>query len=203
MYSSQVTSVDTSSGRGRANLRMIVVGQTPPPVHGQAIMIQRLLDLEIPGLEMHYVPMRFSPQIPEIGRIRFWKLIEGLKVITSIMATRLRTGAQVLYYPPAGPNLAPVLRDIVILISTRWMFQRVVFHFHAGGLGEYLGRAPAILRSLARWAYRSPDLAIEVAHGAPRDGAAIRAKRSTVVWNGVEDAAAEFVRRACSQTRRC
>lgn len=195
-------SADTSAGR-MTYLSMIVVGQTPPPFGGQAIMIQRLLDSEISGVEMHHVPMRFSRQMSEMGQIRFWKLIEGLKIITSITATRLRTGAQVLYYPPAGPNLAPVLRDLVILISTRWMFQRVVFHFHAGGLGEFLGRASAILRSLAHLAYGSPDLAIETAHSAPRDGAAIRAKRSIVVWNGVEDAAAEFDSRARSQSRRC
>jgi hypothetical protein len=121
------------------SLRMIVVGQTPPPFGGQAIMIQRLLDLKIPGVEMHYVPMRFSRQMSEMVRVRFKKLIEGIKIIASIMVTGLRTGAQVLYYPPAGPNLAPVLRDLVILISTRWMFQRVVFHFHAAGLGEYVG----------------------------------------------------------------
>jgi glycosyltransferase involved in cell wall biosynthesis len=185
------------------SLSIIVVGQTPPPFGGQAIMIQRMLDLEIPGVEMNHVPMRFSRQMREVGRFRASKLIEGLRIVASIVATRFRTGAQVLYYPPAGPNLAPVLRDLVILISTRWMFRRVVFHFHAAGLGEFLGRTPAILRSLAGWAYASPDLAIETAHGAPRDGAAIRAKRSVVVWCGVEDAAAEFDPRARSQTRRC
>jgi glycosyltransferase involved in cell wall biosynthesis len=195
-------SVDASLDRGLTSLRMVVVGQTPPPFGGQAMMIQRLLDLKIPGVEMHYVPMRFSRQMSEMGRIRFSKLIEVLKIIASIMATRLRTGAQVLYYPPAGPNLAPFLRDLVILISTRWMFQRVVFHFHAAGLGEYVGRTPAMLRSVARLAYGSPDLAIETAHGAPRDGAAIRAKRSIVVWNGVEDAVAEFDFRTRSQARR-
>jgi glycosyltransferase involved in cell wall biosynthesis len=195
--------VDTSAGRGMKYLSMIVVGQTPPPVHGQAIMIQRLLDLKIPGVEMYHVPMRFSGQISDIGRIRLWKLIEGIKIITLIIATRLRTGAQVLYYPPAGPHIRAVLRDVVILVSTRWMFQRIVFHFHAGGVGEFLGRASAILRSLARRAYDSPDLAIETAHGAPRDGAAVRAKRTVVVWCGVEDAAAEFNPRARSRSRRC
>jgi glycosyltransferase involved in cell wall biosynthesis len=197
------TSVDVSPSCGMTSLDIIVVGQTPPPFGGQAIMIQRMLELEIPGVKMHHVPMSFSRQMSEVGRFRPSKLMEGLKVIASIIATRLRTGARVMYYPPAGPNLIPVLRDLVILISTRWMFRRVVFHFHAGGLGDFLGRAPVMLRSLARWAYASPDLAIETAHGAPRDGAAVCAKRSVVLWNGVEDAAAEFDPRGRSQPRRC
>jgi glycosyltransferase involved in cell wall biosynthesis len=197
------TSVVTGAGCGITYLRMIVVGQTPPPFGGQTIMIQRMLDLEIPGVEMHHVPMRFSRQMNEVGRFSPWKLIELLKIIRSIIATRIRMGAKVLYYPPAGPDLVPVVRDLVILISTRWMFQRVVFHFHAAGLGAFLGRASTILRFLARRAYGSPDLAIETAHGAPRDGAAIRAKRSIVVWCGVEDAAAEFDPHARSQHRRC
>jgi glycosyltransferase involved in cell wall biosynthesis len=189
--------------RGVTSLGIIVVGQTPPPFGGQAIMIQRMLDLEIPGLEMHHVPMRFSRHMKEVGRFYPGKLIEGLRVIASIVATRLRTGAQILYYPPAGPNLAPVLRDLIILISTRWMFRRVVFHFHAAGLGEFLEQRPAILRFVARLAYGSPDLAIETAHGAPRDGAALSAKRSIVVWCGVEDAAAEFKPDSRPQSRRC
>jgi glycosyltransferase involved in cell wall biosynthesis len=185
------------------HLSMIVVGQTPPPFGGQTIMIRRMLDAKISGVEMHHVPMRFSRQMSEVGRFRLLKLLELLKIITSIIATRIRTGAKVLYYPPAGPDVVPVLRDLVILISTRWMFQRVVFHFHAGGLGEFIERTSAILRSLARLAYSSPDLAIETAHGAPRDGAAVRAKRSIVVWCGVDDAAAEFDPRSRSQSRRC
>jgi glycosyltransferase involved in cell wall biosynthesis len=197
------TSDDIDAGRGMTYLSMIVVGQTPPPFGGQTIMIRRMLDLKIPGVEMHHVPMRFSREMKEVGRFSPWKLIELLKIIASVVATRIRTGAKVLYYPPAGPDLVPVLRDLVILTSTRWMFQRVVFHFHAGGLGAFLARASTILRSLARWAYDRPDLAIETAHGAPRDGAAIRAKRSIVVWYGVEDAAAEFDPRVRSQTRRC
>jgi glycosyltransferase involved in cell wall biosynthesis len=186
-----------------ALLKMIVVGQTPPPFGGQAIMLQRTINLHIPGLEMHHVRMHFSHHFGEAGRMGFRKVIEGLKVILSIVTTRLRRGAQVLYYPPAGPNLVPILRDLVILISTRWMFQRVVLHFHASGLAEFLERSSPVLRFLARWAYDRPDLAIEVAHGAPREGAAIRAKRSVVVWNGVEDAAADFPPRQRSQHRRC
>ena len=196
-------SVGSVAEDGTASLKMIVVGQTPPPFGGQAIMLERTVNLQIPGLEMHHVRMHFSHHFGEAGRMGFRKVIEGLKVILSIVTTRLRTGAQVLYYPPAGPNLVPILRDLVILISTRWMFRQVVFHFHASGLAEFVGRSSPVLRFLARWAYDHPDLAIEVANGATREGAAIRAKRTVVVWNGVEDAAAEFAPRGRSQHRRC
>src|SRR5580704_7323389 len=91
------TSVVTGAGCGITYLSMIVVGQTPPPFGGQTIMIQRMLDLEIPGVEMHHVPMRFSRQMNEVGRFSPWKLIELLKIIRSIIATRIRMGAKVLY----------------------------------------------------------------------------------------------------------
>jgi hypothetical protein len=175
---------------------MIVVGQTPPPFGGQAIMIQRLLDLETLRVEKHCVPMRFSRQMS--GGSGPLHEADRRDKNHCIDHGNAPSGAQVSYYHPAGPSPARILRDLVILISTRWIFQRVVFHFHAAGLGEYDGRTPVILRSVARLAYGSPDLAIETAHGAPRDGAAIRAKRSIVVWNGVEEAAAEFDSRARS-----
>jgi hypothetical protein len=78
-----------------------------------------LARFEDSGVKMHHGVSLVPRQISEIGRIRLWKLIEGLKIITFVMATRLRPGARVLYYPPAGPHITAVLRDLVILISTR------------------------------------------------------------------------------------
>lgn len=162
-----------------------VVGQTPPPVHGQAILIQSLLKAENGPVRFEHVPMTFSSEIGDVGRFRLGKLVELSRVIGGVWRARAR-GVRALYYPPAGPNLVPILRDIVILLATRWLFSTVVYHFHAGGLGEKLASLPAPLRWVARVAYGRPDLSVRSSHLAPDDGAALETRRDVVVPNGIE-----------------
>ena len=92
------------------------------------------------------------------GKFRLHKLAHLAGIVPRILWARLRTGSTVLYYPPAGPDLVPALRDLVILLSTRWAFRHTVFHFHAGGLCELYPRLNRPLKWLFRQAYGQPDL---------------------------------------------
>jgi len=163
------------------------VGQTPPPYHGQAVMIAALLDGQFRSIRLHHVPLAFSRSLNEVGRLRLAKLFQLPQVIGRIWHARLRFNAQVLYYPPAGPHIVPILRDIVILLLTRPIFRATVFHFHAGGLGEFLATLPTPLRLLARLAYGQPDLAIRMAAMTPDDGAALGARAEAIVPYGIAD----------------
>ena len=169
--------------------KILVVGQTPPPIGGQAVMIQQMLDQKYDNIELLHVRMFFSKEMDEVGRVRFSKLFELVAVIVRIILARVRTGARILYYPPAGPNLVPVLRDIAILCSTRWLFDVTIFHFHAAGLSEIYPRLSPFLRFFFRQAYCSPDIAIRISEFNPQDGKALGARHEVVVPCGVEDAA--------------
>lgn len=167
--------------------KILVVGQTPPPLHGQAIMIQKMLEGDYGAIQLLHVRMGFSGEIEEVGKLRLRKGFELVRVICRILLGRFVHGARILYYPPAGPHLVPVLRDIAILVATRWAFERTIYHFHAGGLTGLYDDLPAALRVLYRWAYFRPDLAIRVSQHAPEDGKGLEAKREWIVSNGVED----------------
>jgi len=156
------------------------------------MMIQALVEGEYRRMKIHHVPMRFSRRMDEVGRLRVRKLLELARVIFSILKARFEFGGEVLYYPPAGPNRIPVLRDVVILMSCRWLFRRTVFHFHAGGVSELLPELPWPLRSLASRAYSEPDVAILCAEGNPPDGTRLAAKRQVVLRHGIQDAARDF-----------
>ena len=155
--------------------KILVVGQTPPPIGGQAVMIQQMLDQKYDNIELLHVRMFFSKEMDEVGRVRFSKLFELVAVIVRIILARVSTGARILYYPPAGPNLVPVLRDIAILCSTRWLFDVTIFHFHAAGLSEIYPRLSPFLRFFFRQAYCSPDIAIRISEFNPQDGKALGA----------------------------
>jgi glycosyltransferase involved in cell wall biosynthesis len=168
-------------------LKVLVVGQTPPPLGGQSIAIDSFARGTYRGIQVSLVRMAFSGGMEEVGKFRARKLGHLCALIPRILWHRRRTGASVLYYPPAGPDLVPVLRDLVILICTRWAFRRTVFHFHAGGLSEIYPRLPAPLRPLFRLAYLRPDLAIQPSDLNPEDSAFVQARRTVIVPGGVAD----------------
>lgn len=172
-------------------VEVVCVGQVPPPYHGQAVMIAALLEGSYRAIRLHHVPLTFSRVMDEVGRFRLSKLIHLPFVVGRIWHIRVRYGAQVLYYPPAGPHIVPIMRDIGILLPTRPLFPATVFHFHAGGLGAFLPHLPAPLRLLARVAYRQPDLAIRNSTAAPDDGAALGARAEAVIPCGINDAIPE------------
>ncbi|MEM1117740.1 MAG: glycosyltransferase [Bacteroidota bacterium] len=163
-----------------------VAGQTPPPFHGQAIMIESLLVGDDGPVRLVHVPMDFSATLDDVGRFRLGKVAELGRVIGRLWRARWQ-GARALYYPPAGPNRTPVYRDIAILLATRWLFDTTVFHFHAGGLSEIYPSLPAPLRPLYRLAYGRPDLAIRPSDLSVPDGAFLEAARDAVVPYGIED----------------
>ncbi len=167
--------------------KILVVGQTPPPYSGQAVMMEKLLDGDYGEIELCHVRMAFSGEMDEIGKFRFKKLIELLRVIKEIIKVRFTEGVEVLCYPPAGENIVPVLRDLAILTLTRHLFRKTVFYFHAGGVAEVYARLPFLLRLLYRIAYMRPDAAIRVSEFAPEDSKKLKARKEYVVYNGIED----------------
>ena len=168
-------------------LRILVVGQTPPPFGGQAVMIEALLQGRYTHVQLHHVRLAFSEDMESVGRFAFRKVWILFTTVLSIVAARFRHGTPVLYYPPAGPNMVPVLRDIILLCSTRWLFRATVFHFHAGGVSGFARQLPGPVRPFFRWAYGRPTVAIRTAAQNPDDGAALGARHNVVVPNGLPD----------------
>ena len=139
-------------------------------------------------MRLYHVRMAFSESIDDVGRFRLGKLFHLVGVVSRIAYHRLVHGTKVLYYPPAGPNRVPMYRDLVILLSTRWMFRRTILHFHAGGISELYPRLSRPVRWLFRRALFGADAAVRISHGSPPDAIALEAKREFVVPYGIEDA---------------
>ncbi len=167
-------------------VRVLVVGQTPPPFLGQPIMLQKLLDSKVEDVEFHHVGIRLSTDANEVGRFRWSKVLTLIPIVAQIVWARLR-GVKILYYPPAGPNKVTIFRDFAILLPTRWMFAKTIFHFHASGLSEIYERLPGWQRFLFRRAYYGADAGIRLSPLTPDDARQLRVRREYVVANGIED----------------
>jgi glycosyltransferase involved in cell wall biosynthesis len=174
-------------------MRVAVVGQIPPPIHGQALMLEALVRADLRHAEILHVRTTFSTDIRDVGRVGVGKVLHVLPVLARIIHARLR-GATVLYFPPSGPARLAFWRDAALLIGARWLFPRTVFHFHAAGLSELAERLSALERLLLQLAFAGPDLAILTSARNPRDDLLVRAIRTAVVPCGIEDVAPRFAR---------
>jgi glycosyltransferase involved in cell wall biosynthesis len=174
-------------------LRILVVGQTPPPYGGQTVMIQLLLDGSYQEIELVHVRMSFSKNLNSNGRLKLGKIWELFRVVAAIYRVKLTKRPKVLYYPPSGPNYVPVIRDIFILCLTRRLFSNTVFHLHAGGISEFYPRMNPALRGLFRLALFNPDLVIRTASLSAQDGKGLHCKREIVIPNGIPDSAGESI----------
>lgn len=152
------------------------------------------LDGRYKTIELFHAPMAFSTAISDVGGFRFGKILHLLLVIWKILHARLCEKTTILYFPPAGPNLVPFLRDCAILICTRWMFKKTVFHFHANGLSDFYRTLPFLLKILYRAAYSHPDLSICITRLGTPDAIAMESNKIEVVPNGLPDEAPEFER---------
>ena len=169
-----------------APLRVLVVGQTPPPFGGQAIAIQALLDGEYERISLSHIRMRFSRETDEIGHLGWRKVLQLPALVLRILWARLTRRSQVLYYPPSGSGYVPFVRDVVILLSCKWAFRWTVFHFHAAGLVDFYEQLGRPMQSLFRAAYFRPDVAI-VLSGHSLYLGFFGARHEVIVPDGVPD----------------
>jgi glycosyltransferase involved in cell wall biosynthesis len=168
-------------------IKVLIVGQTPPPFNGMALMIERLVNSKPADVELIHVRMAFSSHMNELGRVRFGKVLHLFTLIARIIYQRFASGARILYYPPAGPERVPMYRDVAILLATRWLFDKTVFHFHAGGISDLYDRLPRWQRWFFRKAYFNADAAIRLSDLNPEDGRRLDAKRNFVIPYGIDD----------------
>jgi glycosyltransferase involved in cell wall biosynthesis len=166
--------------------KIVFVAQVPPPYGGQSIMLEKILEGKYSEVRLYHVRMSFSKEMNEIGKASLYKVLHLAEVIFKIYYFRIVKNAKVLYYPPAGPDKTPIVRDIVILMLTRWLFQKTIFHFHAGGLSE-VSLHSRILRFFFSVAYKGVDCAILLSDLNPADGKNLNAKREIVIPYGIAD----------------
>jgi glycosyltransferase involved in cell wall biosynthesis len=173
-------------------LKVLVVGQTPPPYGGSPIMIENLLQGNFPDVELVHVRVGFVSHIKDHGKINLRKILHVFSLIGRIIYHRFADNPKIFYYLPAGPDRLTLLRDYPILISTRWLFEKTVFHFQLAGISNLYDELPFWQRWLFRRAYFGADAAIRLSELNPEDGKRLAAKREYVIPNAIEDPCPEF-----------
>jgi glycosyltransferase involved in cell wall biosynthesis len=171
-------------------MKLLVFAHTPPPVHGQSVMVQTMLD----GLrgdarfEVYHVNPQLSRASADIGRWRLGKFFALLAACVRAWGVRWRHGPAVFYYVPAPGKRSALYRDFAVMLLCRPFFPQLVLHWHASGLGEWLeSRATRLERTLAHRLLGHADLAIVLGEGLRADAVLLRPRETAVVRNGIPD----------------
>lgn len=167
--------------------KILVVGITPPPYGGQAMMTERLVKAHFNDLKIYHVRMAFSKSMSSVGNFELGKVFHMVEIVIRAIYFRFRYNISALYYMPGGSSFTPVARDIFILFFLRLLFKKTIFHFRAAGVSEIVDQQSGILKRLAKYVYRRPDVAIHLSELNPDDGGYFHAKNTIVVPNGLED----------------
>ncbi len=163
---------------------ILIVGQTPPPYHGQAVVTAMLFDHDWEDLRVERLRMAYSDSIGAVGKVSLGKVFHLFGLVLKTWKLVLCRRPAVLYYLPASANRAPVLRDFIYLTLVRWCFRKKVFHYHAGGLPEYLQSAGWFGKLAAR-VYRGADVSVEICDTDNSPGEFFKAKKTVIVPNGL------------------
>ncbi len=164
-------------------------------------MVRLMLDLLQPGgeppagsdLRLWHVNARLSDSIAEVGAFRPGKLLTLLGHCRRAVRLGRRVGARILYYVPAPPARVPLWRDWLVMAWCRPFFPRLVFHWHAGGLAQWLQtRATAPERGLTRRLLGRHDLSLVLRPFHRRDADFLGARRVEVIPNGLPDPCPDF-----------
>jgi glycosyltransferase involved in cell wall biosynthesis len=170
-------------------MKLLVLAQTPPPLHGQSLMVQTLVaGLPAHGITVHHVNLALSRDAADIGRWRPSKAIVLFAACMNALAARRRDGCDTLYYVPAPGKRGALWRDLFAMLLCRPFFKRLVLHWHAAGLAVWLDEHGNFLeRFLARRLLGRAALSLVLSDSLQTDALAFNPRKIAVVPNGIAD----------------
>jgi glycosyltransferase involved in cell wall biosynthesis len=169
-------------------MKILILGQTPPPYGGQAINIEKMIRvLHQHQFNCRVIRMNFSDDISDMGRFSLNKIVRLLKILFQLSWQLLVYRPDITYYPPAGPQRTPIFRDMILLFPIRLFRFNTVFHFHAGGVSEAYKNFNPLLRFFYRFAYYNIDYSICLSLHGRKDPEFLQSKEIMVIPSGVED----------------
>ena len=190
----------------RATMKLAVFAHTPPPHHGQSYMVKLMLagfggdqrlrsSPPVPefGIACLHINARLSQQLEDIGDFQLRKVVLLFWYCLQAAWCRFRYGVDTLYYVPAPGKISALTRDWLVLLLCRLFYRRLILHWHAAGMAEWLNAQPR--RSIPWITHRllgRADLSIVLTEYNRADAEILRPKRIRIVGNGIPDPCPDF-----------
>ena len=187
-------------------MKLLVFAHTPPPHHGQSYMVQLMLNgfggdqrrrkprtSDHFNIECYHVNARFSRGVEDIGKFQGIKLARLFFHCLEAIWCRFRYGVDNFYYVPAPGKRIALYRDWLVMLICRPFFKRVILHWHAAGLGEWLETSvPQYTLAITHCLFKSADLGIVLSKCNLTDAEKLLSRQIRVVNNGIPDPCSDF-----------
>jgi len=204
-------------------MKLLIFAHTPPPHHGQSYMVQLMLagfggdrrkhkvSAKVNGsiaqgrdygIECYHVNARLSKKLEDIGDLRIGKFLLLLGYCLQAIWCRYRYGVKTMYYIPAPGKPSALYRDWMVMLICRRAFKKVVLHWHAAGLANWL--ETAVQMRTRSWTYRfmkQVDLSIVLSQYNRADAEKIFSRQIRVVSNGIPDPCPDFERQVLTRRK--
>lgn len=189
-------------------MKLLIFAHVPPPYHGQSAAVQTLLEhfggdrrtsksrREPPnryGIECYHVNARLSKTMGDIGEFQIRKFDQILFYCLQAIWCRFRYGVKTMYYVPAPGKAVALYRDWLVMLFCRPFFDKIIFHWHGGGLAKWLeisGRHKT--RSVTYRSMGRADLSIVLTEYGRVDAEKLLPRRLAIIGNGLPDPCPEF-----------
>jgi glycosyltransferase involved in cell wall biosynthesis len=182
-------------------MKLLVFAHTPPPFHGQSYMVKLMLDGvqteqrdgDSQRLQIFHVNARLSSNLATIGKFQWSKIFLLLKYCCEAYFLRFIHKANTFYYVPAPGLRAAIYRDWIVMFFCRPIFKKIIFHWHAVGLGEWLETtARPWERKITLWLLGRADLSIVLSEFSRADAMRFSPRRVEIAPNGIPDPCEDF-----------
>ena len=189
-------------------MKLLVFAHVPPPYHGQSAAVQQMLEQfggnrrkaklrdEPPnryGIGCYHVNARLSKALVDVGEFQFRKFDQILFYCLQAIWCRFRYGVKTMYYVPAPGKAVALYRDWMVMFFCRPFFDKIIFHWHGGGLAKWLETsAQGKTRSVTYWLMGNADLSIVLTEFGRGDAEKLLPRRLAVIGNGLVDPCPQF-----------
>lgn len=187
-------------------MKLLIFAHSPPPHHGQSYMVKLMVDglggdrrhgtsaaASTKEIECYHVNCRYSDDLADIGSFRFEKMWLVVRYCLEAIWCRFRYGIHAFYYVPAPGKRSALYRDWVVMSLCRPFFSRLICHWHAVGLGDWLkNHASFAERWITHRLLGRPALGITLGALSMRDALWFRSQSVEIVPNGIPDPCPNF-----------
>lgn len=198
-------------------MKLLVFAHVPPPYHGQSAAVKTMLERfggdrrkwkyrrhppNHYGIECYHVNARFSKTLEDVGELQAGKVILVLFYSLQAIWCRYRYGVKNLYYVPAPGKAVALYRDWLVMLFCRPFFEKIIFHWHGGGLAKWLETSvQAGARNITCRLMKEADLSIVLTEFGRGDAEKLLPRRVAVVPSGIPDPCPEFTETLLARRR--
>jgi glycosyltransferase involved in cell wall biosynthesis len=182
-------------------MKVVVFAHTPPPFHGQSYMVKLMLaglgetgkGKPTPHLQLFHVDAKLSSNLEAIGKFGWAKIFLLLKYCFEAWQHRFAHRVDTFYYIPAPGKRNALYRDWIVLILCRPLFRRIIFHWHAVGLGEWIEEeATGWERWITHRLFDRANISIVLSEFGRADAMRLLPRKIEIVPNGIPDPCPDF-----------